>query len=89
MEPIKFAESNRELQKPVGMTDEECSSLPTFTDGKQSISCWKPSLKERLSILFHGRVWLSVCSGVTQPPVWLSGAKTVFEKPQKESEGEK
>jgi hypothetical protein len=86
MVPINFSESNKELQKPATMTDQECSPLPTFTDGKQSISCWKPSWKERFSILFFGRVWLSVFSGETQPPVWLDGSRTVFEKTKASTE---
>lgn len=80
MKPIKFAEANKNLLKPQNMTDEECSSLWVFTDGEQCISCWKMSFKQRLSALIHGKVWLSVLSGQTQPPVWVDCAKTVFEQ---------
>ena len=79
MKPIEFKEANAKLQKPESMTDKECKSLPVFRNGKQCISCWKPTLKERLSILSYGKIWLSVHSGNTQPPVWLKGEKTVFE----------
>jgi hypothetical protein len=40
MEPMKFEQANKELLKPQGMTDEECGSLPVFTDGKECISLW-------------------------------------------------
>ena len=80
MKPIKFAEANKNLLKPQNMTDEECSSLWVFTDGEQCISCWKMSFKQRLSALIHGKVWLSVLSGQTQPSVWVDCAKTVFEQ---------
>ena len=80
MKPIKFAEANKNLLKPQNMTDEECSSLWVFTDGKQCISCWKLSFKRRLSALIHGKVWLSVLSGQTQLPVWVYCGKTVFEQ---------
>lgn len=83
MKPIKFKEANKNLLKPQNMTDEECSSLWVFTDGRECISCWKMSFKQRLSALIHGKVWLSVLSGHTQPPVWVDCAKTVFLK-QKE-----
>ncbi len=78
MTPIKFQESNKDLLKPVGMTDAECSSLPVFTDGKQCISLWQLTWKERFQVLFLGRIWLAVLSGQTQPPVWMDSRKTVF-----------
>lgn len=79
MQPKPFPESNRDLLKPDGMTDEECGPLPVFTDGETCVSCWRPTWRERLSILLFGRVWLGVLSGGTQPPVWLWGVKTPFE----------
>lgn len=79
MIPIKFPEYNKELQKPSSMTDDECKPLLVFTDGKQCVSLWKMSWKERLHALFHGTVWLQVVSGITQPPVALSAQKTIFE----------
>lgn len=84
MTPIAFPEATKELQKPAGMTDEECVPLPVFNDGQQSISCWRPTWRERLSILFFGRVWCGVLFGATQPPIWLMGARTCFEKPKAE-----
>lgn len=61
------------------MTDNKCASLHVWSDGKQCVSCWKPTIKERLNILFGGKVWLGVLSGKTQPPVFVSGAR-VFNK---------
>lgn len=78
MEPINFPQANRNLLKPEGMTAEECGSLPVCTDGQICVSAWKPSLRERLSILMFGRVWLWVYSGHTQPPVSLAGQRNIF-----------
>jgi hypothetical protein len=78
MEPITFKQANVNLQKPPSMTDEECSPLPIFADGEQCISCWRPTWRERLSILLFGRVWLFVVMGRTQPPVALMGARQIF-----------
>jgi len=61
------------------MTDKECLPLPVWNDGKQCISCWKPTFVERFKILLTGKVWLGVLSGTTQPPVFISG-ENVFEK---------
>lgn len=61
------------------MTEKECQSLHVWSDGKQCVSCWKLSFKERLNVLFNGKVWLGVLSGKSQPPVFLSG-ECVFEK---------
>lgn len=81
MKPIDFPQSTKVLQKPSTMSDNECSSLHVWNDGKQCVSCWKPTFKERMNILFGGKVWLGVLSGKTQPPVFVSG-EMVFEKAQ-------
>lgn len=78
MEPIKFKQANKKLSKPENMTDEECKSLWVYTDGQQCVSCWKLSFIQRVKALLFGKVWLSVLSGATQPPVWLDCEKTVF-----------
>lgn len=74
MKPIDFKQSTKVLQKPSTMTDNECASLHVWSDGKQCVSCWNPTIKERLNILFGGKVWLGVLSGGTQPPVFVSGS---------------
>lgn len=70
MNPIAFKNQTKVLQKPTTMTDEECGPLPVFNDGKECISCWQLSLRERLKIAFTGILWLRIVSGATQPPVW-------------------
>lgn len=79
MKPIKFSEATIELKKPSSMADEECSSLYAHQsqDGV-CISCWTTSFWQRLKFLFHGKMWLGVHSGNTQPPVWLNCTNTVF-----------
>ena len=77
MEPIKFKESNRELQAPKGL-EEEVNPLPVWADGIQCVSCWRPTWRERLSILLFGRVWLNVMAGASQPPVSLAGRRDYF-----------
>ncbi len=79
-EPNNFPEANRDLLKPDGMTDEECGSLPVYTDGRECVSLWRMSWRERLSALLFGRAWLFVLSGGTQPPVAMTVARTVFEE---------
>ena len=79
MKPIDFPQSTKVLQKPSTMSDNDCSSLHVWNDGKHCVSCWKPTFKERMNILFGGKVWLGVLSGKTQPPVFVSG-EMVFEK---------
>ncbi len=80
MKPIPFPEANKTLQKPQGMTDDECDPLPVFNDGRLSISCWKMGWHERLAALFFGRVWLFVYFGASQPPVGMEVMKTVFKE---------
>jgi len=80
MKPQNFEESNKVLLKPRDMTDEQCGFLPIYIDDDKTycLSCWKPTLKERLSILLFGRIWLWVMSGETQPPVSLEAVRNVF-----------
>jgi hypothetical protein len=80
MNPIEFKEQNLILQKPKEMTDEECTSLPCFTDGEQFVSKWELTEEEKKHILEHGFVWLQVLSNV-HPPVSISACKTVFVAP--------
>lgn len=78
MIPVDFPEKTLDLQKPPSMSDEECGPLPVYRDGERCISAWRPNWRERLSILFFGRVWLHVWFGNTQPPVYLEAKRTVF-----------
>lgn len=78
MEPINFEQANKNLLKPEGWTDEQCGSLPVYTDGQVCISLWKMTWRERLSALFFGKVWLGVVGGQTQLPVWLMAANQIF-----------
>ena len=80
MKPISFKEQNKILTKPSSMTDDECQSMPVFTDGVNCISCWKLNLKDRLKALIFGKVWIYVWSGKTQPPIAPVFGRTVFEK---------
>ena len=85
MKPVSFDESNKVLSKPITMSDDECNPLEVFTDGQECISCWQPTLRERFYILFQGRIWLSVLSGQTQPPVRIWGQHP-FDKKHAEQE---
>jgi hypothetical protein len=80
MKPIKFSRANKTLtpSKSEGGYSKNVigiEPLSIWTDGEQCASCWRPSLRERLSILFFGRVWVAVLSGSTQPPIYVDGVK--------------
>lgn len=83
MKPINFPQSTKVLQRPSTMPESECQSLHVWCDGTQCVSCWKPSIKERLNILFGGKVWLGVLSGKTQPPVFVAGERVFTRIPFK------
>lgn len=70
MKAIEFNQSARVSKGTGGNVD-----LYYWSDGKQCISCWQPTLKERLSILVNGKVWLGIKSGSTQPPIFVSGTE--------------
>jgi hypothetical protein len=70
MEPIEFDGQNKELQKPHGMTDEECMPLPVHVSNDHVVSCWKARLWERIVFLFTGNLWIWIMTGSgTQPPI--------------------
>ena len=72
MTPIEFKGQTLVLRKPAGMSDEECSPLPIARLDDTCVSCWRMSWRERLKVLWTGRVWLGVLSGQTQPPVYVT-----------------
>jgi len=84
MKPIRFRLMMHVLGAGPGRvkrysTDiESIEPLPVWTDGEKCVSCWQMSLRERLSALCFGRVWLSVLSGRSQPPVHLQACRTYF-----------
>jgi hypothetical protein len=83
MIPKNFEHSNKVLYPASGArySDrvERVCQLPCWTDGEQVVSLWRPSWRERLSILLFGRVWLAVLSGSTQPPAALTGARVYLQ----------
>lgn len=83
MKPIQFEEVTMFFTRPDNMTDEKCKSLPVYTEPgvDDIISCWKLSWKERIQILFTGKMWLGVMS-LGHPPVWLS-TDVPFNRPKK------
>ena len=87
MRPIKFPESNSTLLGgPPKKYGADVGDLAVYRNGKQIISAWKPTFRERLSILFFGRVWLGVLASTTHAPVRLDGARTVFRATPEEEE---
>ena len=78
MKPVTFKYSNKVLQPSSQKYSTNVASveaLPIWTDGEQCVSCWKMSLRERLSAILFGRIWLSLLSGETQPPACIQVGK--------------
>lgn len=75
MKPVNFPGTNLILGKPRNWNDEingPCESLAVYTDGSTCLSIWKPSWRDRLLILFGGKISLACFTGSTQPPVWIA-----------------
>lgn len=70
MKPINFKESNAVIggQVPVNRTH------------GMVLSRWLMTWSERVSILFHGKIWLAV-KGDYMPPVLLSGDQSFYIEP--------
>lgn len=87
LKPVDFKESNNLLQPAFKGPNHE--GLRVFTDGKQCISCWKLTLRQRLCVLIFGRMWLGIRSGYTMPGVWLDCGLTCFVKKKRKPKGGK
>lgn len=81
MKTVDFEQSNRKLL-PSGATYSEnvttVEPLHAWTDGEQCVSLWRPTWRERLSVLLFGRVWLALLSGATQPPACVVARREYF-----------
>jgi len=78
LKPINFKGANKNLLKPDSMTNEECITLPVYSDGNQLISCWRGSVFDRIIFLFTGKIWLCIAAKKTHPPVRI-GTEYPFE----------
>jgi hypothetical protein len=82
MQSINFAESNLVLTHPTDMTEEECKSLPVWSNGVYCVSVWNASLLDRVKFIFTNRLYLIIKSGNTQPPVRLTFDNPLVTEPK-------
>lgn len=72
---VDFSGSNRLLRAPQGA--ENVSDLHTFTNGHCSVSCWELAPEELAEISRTGRIYVSIFSGQSQPPVFVGSEDNV------------
>jgi hypothetical protein len=73
MKPEAWEGQNCVLGAPANWDEDErgkCGGLPVYRDYGKFISCWAPSWRERIRLLFGQRVWMTVVSN-SHPPVSL------------------
>lgn len=58
MEPVTFAESNVVIAKD----QPPYLPLPAYVSAYETISCWQLSTRDRVRLLFTGRLWLRQCN---------------------------
>ena len=82
MNPIKFKEHN----KVYAENQESYIPLPVYEDkehGGRVIHCWKLSVKERIHVLFTGKLWINVLNfGQSLQPIMPMIANPFDEKSQ-------
>jgi len=74
MYPVKFDAANRVLSPPEDWDVDKygmCSDLYIQTEDGICKSCWRLSFVEAVKLIFKRKIYLSIVSGVTQPPVKL------------------
>lgn len=69
MKPIEFKQHNVTWAK----NQKGYRPLPAYTDERETISCWRLTLLERVKLIFCGRLWLrQVNAGKPLQPQFLS-----------------
>ena len=82
LKPVPFKEANCELTPR--MYSPKHKGLRVWADGETCISCWKMTLRQRLSALIFGKVWLGINSGgYSMPGTWLICGRTCLVKAKK------
>ena len=70
--PSTFSEANFTWRGwPADKDRPGVADLPAWKTNGQTVSCWRMSWRERLYVLFTGRVWLHIIG--RQPPVRVDG----------------
>lgn len=73
MKPTTFPEANRTLQAPPNMPDCQPLRVHRSEETGQWISRWRPTWRERVSILVRGECWVHVV-GFTHQPIYVGGS---------------
>lgn len=75
MKPTQFPEQNGTLSGGPGSVygiEDDVIDLPVHRDLGMIISCWRPSLGDRLRLLLGRPVWLFVLAKTTHAPVTMT-----------------
>lgn len=84
--PIPFAEANKVLGRPPGLTAEECTSLEVFTDGSYCVSRWQLSDDDMKQLYSNGgKLYVLVYSGASQPPIRVQAHSPFFDQAKAEA----
>lgn len=77
-----FKQANRRLANQPPAPQAPFFPGSYYSDGTNSVYLYRPTIRERISILIFGNVWLTMKLGKDiAPAMLLRGQKTVFEKP--------
>lgn len=71
MKPVPFAQANRVLRAPPGVSREECGDLHVHNTDGVSTSVWELDAADLAALELGGKVYLQVWGGDSQPPVAL------------------
>lgn len=82
MLPVDFEYRMLVLGKPKSMTDEECMSLPVWSDGNRYISKWRLNKEELEMIQQTGEIYLEITSAA-HPPVCVMVESPFYGTPAK------
>lgn len=83
MNPVKFAEQNTTWAED---QTNDYQPLPAYSNEEQTVSCWRLTLRERIKLLFTGRLWLQQMNfGEPLQPQYLTTEKP-FERQRRSRE---
>jgi hypothetical protein len=75
--PVDFLGSNMTLGPPEGTDDLGCATIRTFTNGSHTVVCVEFGDDEVEEIVRTRRVYVSLWSGKTMPPIYVGTEEDV------------
>lgn len=76
---VDWPGANKSLGPPPGKDESQVRTLRVFSNGVECVSCWQLDEEELAEVVRTGKVFVSIFSGSSQPPVYVGSETSVRE----------